>query len=91
MLRNNNEREIYFRDESNWASIKLYFIANDSGKIQIRKLIGYPIIKIQAVVNINEPTVCTLGCYEIDGQNLKDVYNKTMNQCIAIMREADHV
>lgn len=90
MLRNNNERELYFRDENNWATIKLYFISDGAGKIRVKKLIGYPIIKIQADVNINVPTECTLGYYETDGQNLKDVYNKTLNQCIAIMREVDN-
>ena len=92
MLKNNKEREQYFNNETNWATVKLFFIAERSGEICVKRLMQYPIIRIEAYIDLYQPKMCVLGYYQLssDGISLHDIYNKTVNQCINIMRESDH-
>ena len=99
-MTNNKQREEYFRNEANWEkrgeipSIKVWL--PDYPLIKVSKLMCYPIIKIEARLDlgIGEKRIIdkmiVLGYYKSNGVVLNEIYNKTVNQCIDIMRAIDN-
>lgn len=93
MLKNNKEREQYFNDPKNWHTLQCNEpCINDL--IRVDKLYGYPIIAIKSMVILDKPHDVVLGYYQMSYNHpraLHDIYSKTYNQCIAIMRELNNV
>ena len=93
MLKNNKEREQYFNAINRWHVLH----CNETyttDLIRVEKLDGYPIIAIKAMIILDKPHDVVLGYYQMSTDHtlaLHDIYQKTYNQCIAIMREADNV
>lgn len=97
---NNKQREEYFRDEANWEEIgnipPVVNLITATPIIRVSKLIGYPIVKIRVRLDlgIGEKTLVTkgavLGYYNCNGIAFNEIYQKTVNQCIDIMRAIDN-
>ena len=95
MLKNNKQREEYFKDDFNWIPLgEIPTQDTDlhcTSLILVKKLRDYPIIKILAHMSnyyFGEQLI-KIGYYEDDENYLNQIYNLTENQCIAIMRRED--
>ena len=94
-MTNNKQREEYFRNKANWEEMGTIppianFITNIP-IIEVSKLTGYPIIKVEALLAVRDVAFMTvLGYYKSDGLVLNEIYSKTVNQCIDIMRAIDN-
>ena len=96
MLKNNKQREEYFRSIENWDILGSICVLNpgmthSSDLIIVKKLKNYSIICVSANRSneyFGEHEV-KLGYYESDGDMLDNIYNLTVNQCIDIMRRKD--
>ena len=97
---NNKQREEYFRNGANWEFLgavpaKLNMFTSEV-VLRVTKLIDYPIIKIEARLDLGigekrlADKMVVLGYYKSDGIVLNEIYQKTVNQCVDIMRAIDN-
>lgn len=89
-MKNNQERENYFTDDSKWHNL-----AEIPNFIRIQKLENYPLVRIQAYLKNSymDNKYHTQQVYELEENTMtlcvKNIYNLTLNQAIGVMRETD--
>ena len=98
MLKNNKQREEYFRSEENWEClgtipVQMLGCLHSSNLLYVKKLKGYDIICIY--VNMSDSYQgehdVKLGYYESDGDYFNRIYQLSFNQCIDVMRKSDQI
>lgn len=92
MHMNNEQRMQKLRDDNSWEALGYIQAPADSNNdlIKVERLKGYPIIRISARMYFNgEDKFVILGHYATELGYLKEIYNKTLNQCVDIMRATE--
>ena len=91
MLKNNKEREEYIRNEENWID---YYTVIDGINIKLSHLKGTNIRRIYLksipLYYNDEPRFIEIACKEFsekDDRLMKSIYDLTINQLIAYLRE----
>ena len=88
MLKNNEERLNYIRDENNWTEV----ILSTYPHLKMRFLANTPFVRIYAIAERlwfgDTPSWHELGTYKMSkNSNLDDLYSYSTNQIITYLRE----